>query len=200
METIFYRDQKFRIHSEVYKPDEDTYLLADNLEVGEGERVLELGTGCGLVSILAAKKGADVVSTDINKKALECARENAEAHEVESKIQFKEGDLFTPISGEKFDKIIFNPPYLPVPSNESLESNLEIAWNGGPDGRDVIDEFLDKVLDYLTDTGCFLIVQSSLSGVQDTLDRLDRVKFSVDVETKKLFFEDLYLFRVNVSG
>lgn len=200
MSTISYRGMKLRVPSEVYKPDKDTYLLADNLEVEKGEKVLELGTGCGLISILAAESGAYVVATDINPKALECAEENAEAREIRDKIEFRTGDLFEPVKNEKFDLIIFNPPYLPTSSDESLGTELELAWDGGLDGRKVIDKFLNQVPDHLNTNGRFYFVQSSLSGVQETLENLDRKDLQIETKSEKVSFEKLYLFKVNLSS
>ncbi|KXB04728.1 hypothetical protein AKJ49_01780 [candidate division MSBL1 archaeon SCGC-AAA382A03] len=192
----YYRDQKFRILPGVYKPAEDTTLLADNLKISVGEKVLELGTGCGLISIIAAKAGAKIIATDVNPKAIECAKKNAENHGVLEKIDFKEGDLFEPVRGEEFDLIIFNPPYLPVSSSESLNIGLARAWDGGEDGRKVIDNFLDRVSDYLKEEGRLIFVQSSLSGVQETLNILEKKGFSSSIESeKKLSFEKLCLIK-----
>lgn len=129
---IRYQGLDFEVPSEVYTPAEDTYLLADNLEVKEGEKVLELGTGCGLISILAAKMGGEVVSTDITSQALECARKNARSANVEESIDFRRGDLFEPVEGERFDFIVFNPPYLPVdPGNSQIQHLRELGRGAG---------------------------------------------------------------------
>lgn len=190
---VFYRGRKFRVFPEVYKPAEDTFLLADNLRVNEGDKVLELGTGCGILSILAAEKKTEVVATDINQVALECAQKNAKAHEVGNRIDFRRGNLFGPIESEKFDIVIFNPPYLPIPPSESLGGRLEKAWDGGPSGRKLTDRFLRKVEKYLKSGGRFLLIQSSLSGGEETLEKLDE-KFEVERKRKKFFFEEISLF------
>ncbi len=99
-----------------------------------------------------------------------------------------------------FDLIVFNPPYLPVPSEESLETPLERAWDGGPSGRGVIDEFLEKVENHLNPNGRFLFVQSSLSGVQETSEKLKEMGFRVKKKSKKFSFEKLYLFQVTFQN
>jgi release factor glutamine methyltransferase len=185
----------FTVEPEVYEPAEDTFLLADNLDVHEGERVLELGTGCGLLAILAAKAGARVLATDVNPAALRCARKNARAHDVEKRIEFRLGDLFEPVNDERFDLIIFNPPYLPVPHEEELGTPLDRAWEGGPNGRTVIDRFLDELPQYLEPRGRILLVQSSLSDVKKTVHRLEEKGFAVEIVSQKLPFEELSLVR-----
>jgi release factor glutamine methyltransferase len=193
--VIFYRGCEFRVYPDVYEPAEDTFLLADNLNVCQGERVLDLGTGCGLLAILAAKAGGTVIATDINPSAIECARENAEAHGVSDRIYFRLGDLFEPVSGERFDLIVFNPPYLPVQPGEALGFSLDRAWEAGPDGRAVIDVFLNELSGHLTPNGRAMFVQSSLADISKTLRRLETDGFRVEILRKKLSFEELYLLR-----
>lgn len=199
MKTI-YQDLELQVPEDVYKPAEDTFFLADNLDVGKGERVLDLGTGCGLFSIIAAREGGKVVATDVSEQAIDCAKENAENQGFQDDIDFRTGYLFEPVKDENFDLIVFNPPYLPVPSEESLEAPLERAWDGGPNGRRVIDEFLEKVEDHLDPNGRFLFVQSSLSGVQETSEKLKKRGFRVKKKSKKFSFEKLYLFQVTFQN
>jgi len=191
---VFYRGSRFLVYPGVYEPAEDTFLLADNLEFRSGERVLELGTGCGLLSILAAKAGARVVATDINPVALECARENAVEHGVAGSIDFRLGDLFDPVRGESFDLLVFNPPYLPSEGEERSSDPVELAWDGGKDGRRVLDRFLREFPHHLKPEGRAFFVQSSLSNVFQTKQMLETNNFKFKALEKKLFFERLYLF------
>lgn len=195
MLTVHYRNMVFMVEPEVYEPAEDTFLLADNLDVREGEHVLELGTGCGMLAILAAKAGARVLATDVNPAALRCTRNNSRTHDVEKRIEFRIGDLFEPVNDERFDLIIFNPPYLPVPREEELGTLLDRAWEGGPDGRTIIDRFLDELPEYIGPRGRVLLVQSSLSNVKKTVRRLEEKGFEVEIVSKELPFEELSLVR-----
>lgn len=190
---IIYQTIELEVTPEVYRPAEDTFLIAKNLEIEKGEEVLELGVGCGLLSIIATKEGAKVIATDISSHAKKTAEKNATLEGVNEKIEFRKGDLFKPIKDEKFDLIIFNPPYLPVTKKESQNTEIEKAWDGGPSGRKVIDRFLNQVLDYLKPNGRFIFVQSSLSGFDETMKKLEKSNLEVDVKTKKLSFERLYL-------
>jgi release factor glutamine methyltransferase len=199
MAVTYYKEKAFNVGENVYEPAEDTFLLADNLDAREGERVLELGTGCGLLAILAAKVGARVVATDINPAALECARANAVTHGVADRIDFRLGDLFEPIHDERFDLVIFNPPYLPVPKEEELDEPLDRAWEAGPDGRRVIDIFLHELLEHLTPNGRALFIQSSLADIPKTLQALEAGGFQVDTLREKLPFEELFLLRCFIA-
>jgi len=200
MKTIIYNGNKFEVPSDVYEPDEDTYLLLENLSIEEGETFLEIGTGSGINSIMAAKEGGNGIVTDIAEKALNCAKKNAENHEVEDKIEFRKGDLFEPIDkDEKVDLIIFNPPYLPIKEGERLETDLRKAWDGGPTGREIIDDFLKDFEKYLKEKGRVLLIHSSLIDKEKTLKKIEEKGFKVDIEEKKSFFENIFLFKSKKS-
>jgi release factor glutamine methyltransferase len=191
---IFFKGKGLEVYPQVYEPAEDTFLIADYLKVRPGEKVLELGTGCGLLAILAAEEGAEVVATDINALAIGCARRNAVSHGVENRIDFRLGNLFEPVVGEKFDLIIFNPPYLPTSPEEETGDILGKAWEAGVDGRAVIDPFLDEVSAHLTDRGRFIFVQSSLSDLSKTISMLNAKGLSHRIlARKKLPHEELFL-------
>ena len=197
---ISYKGGIFKIGADVYEPAEDTFLLADNLDVYPGERVLEIGTGCGLLAILAAKAGARVVATDVNQAALECARVNTHAHGVANRIDFRLGNLFEPVAKERFDLVIFNPPYLPIEPKEAFGTPLDLAWEAGPDGRAVIDRFLNELPEYLAPNGRALFVQSSLANVKKTIRALEANGFRVEVVARrKLSFEEFFILRAGAS-
>jgi release factor glutamine methyltransferase len=92
--------------------------------VCSGASVLDMGTGSGASAIAAARLGARVVAVDISPHALRCTRINALLNGVEHLIDVREGDLFSPLNGEQFDLVLFNPPYFHGEPSEPWE----IAW------------------------------------------------------------------------
>jgi release factor glutamine methyltransferase len=188
---VFYDDFCFEVSEDVYEPAEDTILLANCLKdvVEEGDTVLDVGTGCGILAVVAAKRASKVAATDVNPDALECAKQNAEANGVAGKIDVRLGNLFQPIrKAERFDIIIFNAPYLPsLPSEQ--KTWIGRAWAGGPTGRQLIDRFISKAPCYLKRNGTILLVQSSFADIKKTLEKLQKVGFraSVIAETKVPF-------------
>jgi release factor glutamine methyltransferase len=142
--------------AQIYQPEADTMILlrAARSEVNAGDRVLEIGTGSGLIAAELARD-YDVVATDINPHAAFCAREKG--------LEVIRGDMFSGIRG-KFDLVIFNPPYLPTQPEERIDDWLEYALDGGPDGRRVIERFARDVGSVLAPAGRILLLVSSLTG------------------------------------
>jgi release factor glutamine methyltransferase len=91
---VHFKDYVFVVDENVYEPAEDSFLFSENLQIEAGTRVLDMGTGCGILGIIAAKE-AEVVAVDLNPYAIRCARENARINNVRSKMVFIQGDLFT---------------------------------------------------------------------------------------------------------
>ncbi|MCD6432138.1 50S ribosomal protein L11 methyltransferase [Candidatus Bathyarchaeota archaeon] len=192
---VFFANYTFHVSESVYEPAEDSFLFAENLKVPDGASVIDMGTGCGILGIIAAENASKVVAVDINPHAVRCTKKNAKLNNVENKMFFLRGDLFTPIKlGEKFDLILFNAPYLP---SESLvgKSWLEQAWTGGVNGRELIDRFINEVPQYLEKNGCALLMQSSLSNVDETLRKFEEngLKAVIIAEQDVPFFETIVL-------
>jgi len=79
-----------------------------------GEQVLDLCAGAGIQSILAAKHCADVTATDINRRALNFGELNLRLNGI-SNVEFRHGNLYEPVSAERFDLVVANPPYIISP-------------------------------------------------------------------------------------
>ena len=177
----------------VYIPAEDSYLLADNLLIKEGQSVLEIGTGSGIVAMYASKLTDKITVTDINFDACQLAEKNFRDNGIEN-IEILFGNLFEPVKDRKFDVILFNTPYLPTEDGEVLEDTINYAFDGGLNGRKVIDVFLNEVGNHLNDGGIVQLIQSSLSGNEETLDMLDKLGFIAEIaESEHFFFEDITL-------
>ena len=191
---LFIEGYVFLVDKKVYEPAEDTFLLAENLKVEENEFVLDMGTGCGILAVLAAKKAKKVVAIDINPHAIKCAEKNAKINDMEEKIEFRLGNLFQPVRpDETFGLILFNAPYLPSEPSEE-RSWIGRAWAGGRGGRKVIDRFIMDAPEFLTDDGRILLIQSSLSNINKSIERFSEAKLKSRVVAEVKFpFERIAL-------
>lgn len=167
---IFHYDNlTIELHPEVYEPAEDTFQLLESIEVKPDDNVLEIGTGCGVIALKYASLGAKVVCTDINPYAVSLTKRNYERNKslIKGRFEVRKGDLFSIINDdEKFDVIIFNPPYLPTKKNEIIGGSgwFDIATDGGIDGLSLTKRFIDDLSKYLDNNGKAYFVFSSLSN------------------------------------
>jgi release factor glutamine methyltransferase len=197
---VYFGNYTFFVDENVYEPAEDSFFFAENLSVEAGAQVLEIGTGCGLLSVLSAKNAGIVVASDVNPHAVRCAMANAILNRVSGKIAFLQGDLFNALSEtSKFDLIIFNSPYLPVDESEA-NSWLSRAWAGGPTGRKIIDRFILEAPKYLKQSGRILLMQSTLTGVEETIERFSELCLHARVLSERAlpFFETIVLIEAKV--
>lgn len=195
---INYQGMEFQTCKKVYEPAEDTFLLAENLKVKKTDKVLEIGTGTGIIAIITSKITERVIAVDINKYAVECAKKNSDINQ--SNIDIRLGDLFDSLKDEKFDTILFNTPYLPTNEDEQVDDELEAAWDGGVDGRVVINRFIEEVSEHLNPSGRVQLVQSSLSNVEETIGRLMEKGFDVSITaSERFFFEEVVVLTAELS-
>lgn len=169
----------------VYRPQGDTRLLADTLRlatVPAGIRVLDVGTGTGVLALIAARAGArQVVAVDVCGRAVFAARVNAWLRRMP--VHVVRSDLLDAVEGEEFDVIVANPPY--VPADGPPRKQAARAWNGGTDGRQVLDGLCSAAPALLTPGGVLFVVQSALCGVQSTLERLRRQGMTAAVVARR---------------
>lgn len=191
---IFFEEHVFHIFDHVYEPDEDTFLLAENLDADSNDVVLDLGTGCGILAVLSALKAKRVVATDVNPYAVRCAKLNAKVNEVSDSMEVIRGDLFGATKeGGRFSLILFNAPYLPTEEGEQT-GWIDYAWAGGERGRMVIDRFISSASRYLKPKGRILLVQSTLSDVNESIEKLEKYSLRANViDQTKVSFETIML-------
>jgi release factor glutamine methyltransferase len=170
----------------VYGPAEDTRLLADALlrEDLIGARVLDLCTGTGFLAATAARAGAtDVTGVDVSRRAAMTARMNLWRNGGRGVV--RRGDLLAAAPEGDFDVIVSNPPYVPAPTDVLPTRGPARAWDGGLDGRAVVDRICADAPGRLRPGGVLLLVHSHVAGVQRTLDALRAAGLDAEIGARR---------------
>ncbi len=145
-------------------PRQDTETVAEAALTLANERgyttALDLCCGTGCIGIsLATLGGLDVTMSDISRECVALAKENAAMHGISA--QFAEGDLFSALTGARFDLIVCNPPYIPTGDIESLQREVKNeprhALDGGEDGLDFYRRISGEYRGYLNPGGALLL-------------------------------------------
>lgn len=134
------------------------------------DSALDLGTGCGIQAMHAARHAHRVVATDISAHALELAAFNAELNGIRN-IEFRLGSLFDPVEGERFDHIISNPPFVITPRIDGVPS-YEYR-DGGMVGDALVEAVVTGAPRHLTEGGIAQLLGNwEYSRDADAFDRL----------------------------
>ncbi|MFD4624953.1 HemK2/MTQ2 family protein methyltransferase [Streptomyces sp. NPDC058475] len=166
----------------VYTPQDDTDLLVRLLHderLPPHAEVLDVGTGTGVVALAAARLGARVTAIDISWRAALNAKVNALPARLP--IRVRRGDLLAPVTGRSFDLVLSNPPYVPAPAPACPRRGAGRAWDAGHDGRLVLDRICQDAPGLLKLGGVLLLVQSELSGPEESLRRLRAAGLRADI-------------------
>jgi len=180
--------------AKIYEPREDSFLILKEVKRYTQGRVLDMGTGSGILAIAAAEQADSVVGADINKKALDYARKKAANID---NIKFIYSDLFSKVKG-KFDLIIFNPPYLPEMKGEDRWTKMQVS--GGKKGYELLEKFFSKASNYLAPDGKILVLFSTLTKVDKIHEILDNYTFNYQkLAEESLDFETLFVYLAEKS-
>lgn len=127
-------------------------------------RIADIGTGSGIIAVALATQlaKAHIIAIDLSPQALTIARENAERHQVTSRVTFVEGDLLAPLDGQQFDIIASNPPYIPQSEHDSLSTEVRdhephTALFAGHDGLAIYQRLIPAAEKNLSGNGWLVL-------------------------------------------
>lgn len=190
-----YKDICIKIHPDVFPPQMtfSTKILLDfinEIEL-ENKTVLELGCGSGILSLLAARKKAFAIASDINQTALRYLEHNAAQNNLQVQIVYS--DLFDEIANEALDYIIINPPYYP----KKPKNIKEQAWFCGED-FEYFEKLFSQLPKYLSpETQCYMILSQDcdLEKIKAIASK-NTMTLEIVMEKKELV-ETNYIFSVS---
>lgn len=164
------------IYPEVFNPRlfHSGEIFAEQLNeclVPAGCSVLDMGTGTGIGAITAARWASRVLAVDINPSAVRCAQDNVQLRQVQNRVEVRLGDLFACLGSERFDVVLFNPPFLHGTPAKPFEQAFF--------STDVADHFAEGLADHLNPGGYALLILSSMGETGAFLQALRRRGFRV---------------------
>lgn len=144
--------------------DKGTLILAENMAIHKNSKVLDIGCGIGILGIVAAKIcDANIVMSDLNKRAVMLAKKNAELHNAKAEIV--QGNLYEPIKQNDFDYILSNPPQTA--------------------GKEICFKLIEQSKKYLKDNGSLQLVARHNKGGKTLSQKMNEVFGNVKVIAKK---------------
>lgn len=190
-----YQDICIKIHPDVFPPQLtfSTKILLDFInEIDLNEKTfLELGCGSGILSLLAAKKKAFTIASDINQTALRYLEKNTLENNL--KVQIVNSDLFEEIENNAFDYIVINPPYYP----KRPKSIKEQAWFCG-ENFEYFEKLFTQLPNFLSpETKCYMILSQDCDLEKIKAIALkNAMTFELVLEKRELI-ETNFIFRIS---
>ena len=159
------------MHEDLFRPSEYTAALLRQLRL-RGTctgRVLEMGTGSGvLLAAMAAQGAHELIGVDVEPQAVRRAQALLQSEGV-MRASVRCGDLWEPLAGERFDLVLFNPPQLPLQEDMTDGHRLRNWSAGGREGREVLDRFLAGLDEHLLPGARALITHSGFIELEATI-------------------------------
>ncbi|MBU8883926.1 methyltransferase [Kaistella sp. DKR-2] len=150
-----FKFRNFTIHQSgnVFRVGTDGVLLGVLCSANHSEKILEVGTGTGLISLMIAQRNpqAEILSLDINEEAEKLAAENFSNSPFKDRMQTVHQDFKDFETGEKFGLIISNPPYFEEnPSEKDILARQQTELS--------FDHLISKTAEFLSETGIFSVI------------------------------------------
>ena len=191
-----YKNLQIEMEPGVFHPKyfDSSKMILDWIETHDlaGKTIIEVGCGSGIASLRAAQKGANVWAIDINPKAIELLKKNAESNGVQLKAL--ESDLFAQVDDTTFDFVLINPPFYP----KNPTTDAEKAWFCGA-GFEYFHALFDQLKKRNISSGIFMTLSDDCD-----LERIRSIakeqgyEFKL-IKTKKSFFEKNFLFEISAK-
>lgn len=164
----------------VYKPSDDTFLLAECIKDLKGDSALDICTGSGYIAKILSKNFRIVVATDIDKCILKS----------DARISYICCNGASALKS-RFDIITINPPYLPS------DMVSDITVDGGNEGIEVTLSLMKQCINLMHEKSRLFVVSSSLSNINKLLD-IEELETKI-VKKKRLWFEELIVIEANLK-
>ena len=165
----------FRLNPGVFSPTHTSRTLADALEIDEGDTVIDVGCGSGVLSFVAARLGAGrVIGCDIAPEAIVAAPQNAEALGLADRTEFRVGSLLEPVAGERAHVVIGDVSGVPDEIGR-LAGWFPEGRAGGPTGAELPTAMLEGIDDVLAPGGSLYLPTGTIQNESRILEVATRI-------------------------
>ena len=195
---IVYRinGKKIMVPATVFQPllGTSSKFMATHMQhvVSIDDKVLDLGTGCGIVAIFAAQKSGRVIATDISPYAIQATLNNIRINGMTEDVDVRLGNMYEPVSGEKFDIIVTNIPFFPKEPKDMIER----SWYCGKD-YDLPKRFFSNLSSHFTKNGKAYVAVSSLIGTDWIMSECEKHNLSASVVSRKhMLFSRILIIKI----
>ena len=190
--TVEFCGQIFAVDKRALVPRPETEelvgLVIAECELRNGNRIVDIGTGSGVIALSLAKQfpETEVFAVDISDDALALARENEARLGLDGRVQFRKGDLLENFT-ERFDLIVANLPYVSMQDRHLLAREVlhdpEVALFAGPTGEELVRRLIEQANQHLNPKG--LLALEIGVNQSEGLTEVLRLKNYHDIRTKK---------------
>ena len=164
-----------RVNPGVFSPTHTSRTLADALEIQDGDTVVDIGCGSGVLSFVAARLGAGrVVGSDISAPAVEVARENAATLGLSDRTEFRVGSLLEPVHDVRANVIIGDVSGVPDEIGR-LAGWFPDGHAGGPTGAELPTAMLEGIDDILVPGGTLYLPTGTIQNESRILEVATRI-------------------------
>ena len=184
IEKCEFMGMNFLLNNHTLIPRPDTEILVEKaieiINKNNFNNALDIGTGSGAIAISLAKYcNINVTALDINDKAIEMAKKNANINKVKN-IEFIQSDIFEKINN-KYDIIVSNPPYIKTQDIKTLEKNVKnyepiLALDGGKSGLIFYEKITNNAIKYLNKNG-YLMLEIGYDQAEDVKNIMENNNF-----------------------
>ena len=198
-EIVEYLGKNFVVLPNVFPPSNDSKVLVQNLHELNGLTVLDIATGCGVIAIFAALRGArHVTAVDINPSAVKCAQLNVTNHGVCDHVDVQLSDLFEQLTPSiRFDIITANLPFRKKYAPDIVAS---AQWDTD---FELHKRFFSQAINFLNPQGRLYMPQPNYPELYDTLNLAQSAGFKTKEIGKRLSNgndpRDYYVFEMTLN-
>lgn len=199
--VVRFDNLKVKVYKNIFHPSlffSTKYLYSFLSKINlQSKSFLEIGSGSGVLSLLAYQKGANVTALDIDENAVNNTIENFENNfGIHHKAQILQSDLFEKINPQIFDVILINPPYF----FESVQHTSQLAWYCGENGEYFKNLFIN-LSRYIDKDTLVIMILADNCEIERIKNIASQNNFYFNLlEHKKIKWEINYIYQIQVNS